>query len=138
MNMNPFTSSDLTAQGGPLNIDTWDARRTNDNKISVIDVIADVRNVKHHYAAVLYNRLLDEERVQACEMRPLPPRGDSLVVTNVTFKEVDVEVPDRFAQHLSPKLLRWLKSLGNFLAQQSFAGTAPKQLFAIWAGVKRW
>ncbi len=136
--MNPFTSSDLTAQGGPLNIDTWDARRTNDNKISVIDVIADVRNVKHHYAAVLYNRLLDEERVQACEMRPLPPRGDSLVVTKCDLQRSGRGVPDRFAQHLSPQLLRWLRSFGNFLAQQIFAGTAPKQLFAIWAGMKHW
>ena len=78
MNMNPFTSSDLTAPGGPLNLDIWDARRTADNKVSVVDVIADVRGVKHDCAAQLYRRLLSEERVPHCEVRPLPPREHSL------------------------------------------------------------
>jgi len=81
MNMNPFTSNILTAQDGQLNLDTWDARRTEDGKVSVVDVIADVTGKKHHYAAVIYNRLLDEERIPECEMRPLPSRGNSLVVT---------------------------------------------------------
>ena len=79
--MNPFTSNILTAQDGQLNLDTWDARRIEDGKVSVVDVIADVTGKKHHYAAVFYNRLLDEERIPECEMRPLPSRGNSLVVT---------------------------------------------------------
>ena len=59
--MSPFTSNDLIAEGGQLNLDNWDARRTEDGKVSVVDVIADVTGKKHHYAAVIYNRLLDEE-----------------------------------------------------------------------------
>ena len=59
---------------GQLTLDQWDARRTEDNKVSVVDVIADVRSVTHNYAAQLYQRLLKEERVPHCEVRPLPPR----------------------------------------------------------------
>jgi hypothetical protein len=82
MNMNPFTSNDLIAEGGQLNLDNWDARRTEDGKVSVIDVVADVTGKTVHYAAKLYHRLLDEERVPKCEMHPLPSRGDSLAGTN--------------------------------------------------------
>ena len=57
-----------------LTLENWDARRTHDNKVSVIDVIADVRSVSHNYAAQLYQRLVSEERVPDCEKRPLPPR----------------------------------------------------------------
>ena len=42
--------------------------------MSVVDVIAGVRSVTHNYAAQLYQRLLREERVPHCEVRPLPPR----------------------------------------------------------------
>ena len=59
---------------GQLTLDQWDARRTEDNKVSVVDVIADVRSVTHNYAAQLYQRMLKEERVPECEMRPLHPR----------------------------------------------------------------
>ena len=59
---------------GQLTLDQWDARRTEDNKVSVVDVIAGVRSVTHNYAAQLYQRLLREERVPRCEVRPLPPR----------------------------------------------------------------
>ena len=75
MNMNPFTSSDLTAPGGPLNIDTWDARRTEDGRVSVIDVIADITGKSHRYASNVYRDLVREERVPECEVRSLPPRS---------------------------------------------------------------
>ena len=58
---------------GQLTLDQWDVRRTEDNKVSVVDVIADVRSVTHNYAAQLYQRMLKEERVPRCELRPLPP-----------------------------------------------------------------
>ena len=51
---------------GQLTLDQWDVRRTDDNKVSAVDVIADVRSVKHDYAAQLYRRLLSEERVPEC------------------------------------------------------------------------
>ena len=34
-----------------LTLDNWDARRTQDNKVSVVDLIADARSVSHDYAA---------------------------------------------------------------------------------------
>ena len=136
MNMNPFTSSDLTAPGGSLNMDTWDARRTADNKVSVVDVIADVRRVKHDYAAQLYRRLLSEERVPHCEVRPLPPGMSVQNPLTLRGGLGGSREPPNTPRWPQPP--RWLKSFGSCLAQQSFAGTAPKQLFAIWAGMKRW
>ena len=82
MNMSPFTSSDLTAHGGPLNIDTCDARRTEDGRVSVIDVIADITGKTHRYASNVYRDLVREERVPECEVRPLPPRSSSLASWN--------------------------------------------------------
>ena len=67
---------------GQLTLDRWDARRTDDGKVSVIDVIADVRAVGHDYAAQLYRRLLSEERVPPCEVRLLPPRHVSAESSN--------------------------------------------------------
>ena len=75
MNMNPFTSSDLTAPGGPLNIDTWDAWRTEDGRVSVTDVIADITAKTHRYASNVYRDMVREERVPECDVRPLPPRS---------------------------------------------------------------
>ena len=64
-----------------LTLDNWDARRTHDNKVSVIDVIADVRSVSYDHAAHIYRRLLSEERVPECEKRLLPPRAHLSVST---------------------------------------------------------
>ena len=64
-----------------LTLDKWDARRTQDNKVSVIDVIADVRSVSYDHAAHIYRRLLSEERVPECEKRLLPPRAHLSVST---------------------------------------------------------
>ena len=69
---------------GQLTLDNWDARRTQDNKVSVVDVIADVRSVSHDYAAQLYRRLLSEERVPQCEVRRLPPRAHSMTSAEST------------------------------------------------------
>ena len=68
--------------------DSWTARRTSDGKVSVIDVIADVRQVSHENAKHTYTRLLDEERIQICETRPLPPRVHSLMGTDCTHQSV--------------------------------------------------
>ena len=51
MNMNPCTSTDSTVQGGQLNIDSWDARRTEDGRVFVIDVIADVTGKTARYTS---------------------------------------------------------------------------------------
>jgi len=63
---------------GQLTLDQWDARRTEDGKVSVIDVIADVTGKTPHYASNVYNDLVREERVPECEKRSLPPRSSCL------------------------------------------------------------
>ena len=68
---------------------TWTARKTPDNKVSVIDVISHVRNVTHHHAASIYKRLRDEDRVPTCTMQYLPPRVDSSVTTKCTHTNSD-------------------------------------------------
>jgi hypothetical protein len=60
---------------GQLTLDQWDARRTEDGKVSVIDVIADITGKTHHHASNVYNRLREEQRISECEVRPLPPRS---------------------------------------------------------------
>ena len=60
---------------------TWTARKTLDNKVAVIDVIAHVRNVTHNHAATIYKRLCDEDRAPTCTMQSLPPRVDLSVTT---------------------------------------------------------
>ena len=54
------------------------ARRTYDGKVSVVDVIADVTKKNFNYAAKMYRRLLEEERVPHCECRVLDPRANYL------------------------------------------------------------
>ena len=73
---------------GQLTLDQWDVRRTEDNKVSVVDVIADVRAVGHDYAAQLYRRLLSEERVPQCEVRRLPPRAHSMASAENTLQRI--------------------------------------------------
>ena len=80
--MNPFTSNISTAQDGQLNPDNWDARRTEDGKVSVVDVIADVTSKTHRYASNIYRDLVREERVPECEVRHLPPRSHLSVSWN--------------------------------------------------------
>ena len=63
---------------GQLTLDQWDARRTEDGQVSVVDVIADVTGKTAHYASNVYRDLVREERVSECEVRPLPPRSSSL------------------------------------------------------------
>ena len=59
---------------------TWTARKTADNRVSVIDVIAHVRGVTTKHATVMYKRLCEEDRAPICERATLPARGDSLWV----------------------------------------------------------
>jgi hypothetical protein len=61
-----------------LDISSWDARKSPDGKVSVIDVIAHVTGKGTHSAAATYRRLLREERVPQCSMTPLPPRAFSI------------------------------------------------------------
>ena len=43
---------------GQLTLDQWDVWRTEDNKVSVVDVIADVTGKTAHYASNVYRDLL--------------------------------------------------------------------------------
>ena len=49
-------------------------RKTTDGKVSVIDVISQIKKCQAHYAAQLYKRLLSEERVPQCELRNIAQR----------------------------------------------------------------
>ena len=44
-------------------------RKTEGGKVSVVDVIAQMKNCKGNYAAQVYKRLLEEDRVPKCEVR---------------------------------------------------------------------
>jgi hypothetical protein len=44
-------------------------RKTEDGKVSVVDVIAQIKDCKGKYASEVYKRLLAEERVPECEVR---------------------------------------------------------------------
>jgi hypothetical protein len=46
-------------------------RKTEDGKVAVVDVIAQIKNCTQHYAAKAYRRLLEEERVPECEVRSI-------------------------------------------------------------------
>jgi hypothetical protein len=63
-------------------INNWTARKTDDNKVSVVDVIADVTKKNYKYASNLYKKLVQEERVPQCEDRALAPRQHSLASSN--------------------------------------------------------
>jgi len=56
---------------------SWDARKTDDGRVSVVDVIAHVTGKSFDYSAQVYRRLLAEERVPECATLPLAPRVDS-------------------------------------------------------------
>ena len=55
-------------------------RKTEDGKVSVIDVISEVKKCQAHYAAQLYKRLLSEERVPHCEVRNIVQRTSESTV----------------------------------------------------------
>ena len=52
-------------------MDVKHIRKTEDGKVSVVDVIAQVKGCSAKYATEAYKRLLVEERVPDCEIRPL-------------------------------------------------------------------
>ena len=53
----------------PAAVDVKNIRKTEDGKVSVVDVITQIKRCKGNYAAEVYRRLLDEERVPVCEVR---------------------------------------------------------------------
>ena len=52
-------------------MDLSKVRKTENGKISVIDVISQIKNCSNKYASEIYKRLLEEERVPVCEIRHL-------------------------------------------------------------------
>ena len=55
----------------PATMDLTAIRKTEDGKVSVVDVIAQIKKCTANYAAKTYKRLLDEERVPTCELRDI-------------------------------------------------------------------
>jgi hypothetical protein len=55
----------------PVAMDFSKIRKTVDGKASVVDVIAQIKKCKSNYAAQVYQRLLEEERVPQCEVRSI-------------------------------------------------------------------
>ena len=53
----------------PSTMDFSKIRKTEDGKVSVVDVIAQIKDCKGKYASEVYKRLLAEERVPECEVR---------------------------------------------------------------------
>ena len=49
-------------------------RKTEDGKVSVVDVISQIKKCSANYAAQVYQRLLSEERVPTCEVRNIAQR----------------------------------------------------------------
>ena len=49
-------------------------RKTEDGKVSVIDVISQIKKCSANYAAQVFQRLLSEERVPTCEVRNIVQR----------------------------------------------------------------
>ena len=71
----------------PATMDLNKIRKTEDGKVSVVDVIAQVKQCKGDYAGQVYRRLLDEERVPECEMRCIAhtaPEGSRAKCTRPT------------------------------------------------------
>ena len=52
-------------------MDLSKVRKTEDGKVSVIDVIVQIEKCTGNYAAQIYARLLEEERVPKCEVRAI-------------------------------------------------------------------
>ena len=61
-------------------MDLSKVRKTEDGKLSVIDVISQIKKCQAHYAAQLYKRLLSEERVPQCEVRNIAHRASECTV----------------------------------------------------------
>ena len=61
-------------------MDLSKVRKTEDGKVSVIDVISQIKKCSAHYAAQVYQRLLSEERVPQCEVRNIAQRTSESTV----------------------------------------------------------
>ena len=55
-------------------MDLSKVRKTEDGKVSVIDVISQIKKCSANYAAQVFQRLLSEERVPSCEVRNMAQR----------------------------------------------------------------
>ena len=53
-----------------MDLDFAKCRKTQDGLVSVIDVIASVKQCDHIYAAKTYRRMLEEDRINESSMRP--------------------------------------------------------------------
>ena len=62
-----------------LSLETLTAgvRKTHDGKVSVLDVIATVKQCSQNYAATVYKRLIGEERIQPCDEILIPQNEGS-------------------------------------------------------------
>ena len=113
-----------------IDMSPWTVRKTPDNKVSVVDVIAHIRGVTTKYAATMYRRLCDEDRVPKCATEPLPPRADSLGDTICTPQQRDTA-----GGHVSTKSGNIKKQRGGFshASQDSPVATAAEMVEIIWA-----
>ena len=66
---NPGLLTSASNKSAPM--DVKHMRKTEDGKVSVLDVIAQMKNCTQHYASKMYRRLVEEERVPDCEIRSL-------------------------------------------------------------------
>ena len=137
-----------------MDMSSWTARKTPDNKVSVVDVIAHIRGVTTKYAATMYRRLCDEDRVPKCATEPLPPRADSLGDTICTLnkgiqlvgmcpQKVETLQSNVGASRMpaktapSPLQLRWLRSSALCLGTPSPAAIVHGLPFATWEATRR-
>ena len=111
---NPDLLTSASTKSAPM--DFGKIRKTEDKKVSVVDVIAQMKNCTQHYAAQLYKQLVREERVPDCEMRSIarasPPRAQA-------------ENPPVHTPLLLPQQPRLHKSSGSYLVPANFAKTVP-------------
>ena len=66
---NPGLLTSASKKSAPM--DVKHMRKTEDGKVSVLDVVAQMKNCTQHYASKMYRRLVEEERVPDCEIRSL-------------------------------------------------------------------
>ena len=64
-----LTSSPQKGMSTPMDFEK--IQKTDDIKVSIVDVIAQIKNCTQQYTAKMYRRLVEEERVPDCEARLL-------------------------------------------------------------------
>ena len=66
---NPGFLTSASKKSAPM--DVKHMRKTEEGKVSVLDVVAQMKNCTQNYVAHRYKRLVEEERVPDCEMRSI-------------------------------------------------------------------